>query len=107
MEAEKQPKPVWLSNCEVECNIFPMDNTMTIKVYPAASVEGVLSEIQSLCGCMREINEAVQEGHLSGNCGKVSMIYLQGLSTAMLESVAKGVWQSEFDLPAELVRLRK
>jgi hypothetical protein len=102
MDQAIQTKEVWLVNAELEVNIFPIDHMMTIKIYPDASVEVVLSELQSLCGCMREINEAVQEGHLSATCGKVSLVYLQGLANAMLQSVTKGIWRSDMAFQEQL-----
>lgn len=80
-----------------EAELIRSGNKFKAHIADKVPITDALSEVQSLCGCVAELDAAVRAGQLSPTCAKVTMLYTLGMAQSILMAVTNGVWQYKID----------
>lgn len=91
------PAVAGFSTANTEVELVRSGNKFKAHIADKVPVGDALSEVQSLCGCIAEIDAAVRAGQLSPTTAKVTMIYTLGIAQSILTAVTNGVWQYRID----------
>ncbi|UCV23593.1 hypothetical protein [Ferribacterium limneticum] len=97
MTQAQLPAVPGFTTANTETELIRSGNKFKVHINDKVPIGDALSEVQSLCGCIAEIDAAVRAGQLSPTSAKVSMIYMLGMAQSILTAVTNGVWQYKVD----------
>ena len=91
------PAVAGFTTANTEAELVRSGNKFKAHIADKVPIADALSEVQSLCGCIAEIDAAVRAGQLSPTSAKVTMIYTLSMAQSILTAVTNGVWQYKID----------
>lgn len=91
------PAVAGFTTAYTEAELVRSGNKFKAYIADKVPIADALSEVQSLCGCIAEIDAAVRAGQLSPTSAKVTMIYTLSMAQSILTAVTNGVWQYKID----------
>jgi hypothetical protein len=97
MTQARFPAVAGFTTANTETELIRSGNKFKAHIADKVPIADALSEVQSLCGCVAELDAAVRAGQLSPTSAKVTLLYTLGVAQSILSAVTNGVWQYKID----------